>query len=372
MTDADFSSAATPDGGAAPPSAPAADAGAAETYSPQRDGDGNQFSGDTRTVDAHPSSRDARDDGEQPLDLDAPREWQGAEAGLRAEEIIKELAPPQRPQRPQDFPRSWATDADTIGVWNSLPEQARQQVARREQERDSEVTRRQSEFAERTREVETVIAHAEQTNQQALQALVPDLEQFRDLFEQGALAQEQQRNPERARQFEELFNRVEFLRQRGQQMADVRAEQRQQQIAAAIEPARQAWQRELQAEDAAFVKLVPAAADPAKAEGIEKRIKSRLREELGVSQEEFDRLWETTPLFRRATTRNIIHESNMWRAAQRAAYEAKPKQAPKPLMPGVNNGAGRVSGDAALFAAADAGNMDEYIRQRGGNRRMGR
>ena len=49
MTDADFSSAATPDAGAASPSAPAEDVGAAESHS-----GGNQFAGgSSKTVDAY-------------------------------------------------------------------------------------------------------------------------------------------------------------------------------------------------------------------------------------------------------------------------------------------------------------------------------
>jgi hypothetical protein len=362
MTDADFSSsAATPDGGAASPPSPA-DGGAVE---PSRDSDGNQFAGGrAKTIDAHGPSRDARDDGEQPVDLDQPAEWQGAEAGLRAEEIIKELAPPQRPQRPQDFPRSWATDSEAAAIWDQLPPQARAQITQREQQRDTEVTRAQTEFATRTREVEAVIAHSEEVNRQALQALVPELEPFADLFEPGRLAAERQANPQRAQAFEQLFNRVESLRLTGQQLLEVRAEQHRAQQEQFFTNARAAWEAQKKAEDVAAEKLIPGLADPGKREAIAKIVYEYV-DKLGISREQFHHWYETEPLLRGAAGQKVLYDAAMWNRAQRAAFEAKPKPQPKPLMPGVNNGPSRGSGDAALAAAASNGDMDTYFRLRG-------
>jgi hypothetical protein len=361
----DFSgSAATPDAGAPSPSPPVDVGGAAEAYSPQSDGDGNQFSGSTKTVDMHGAARDARDDGEQPLDLYIPKSWQTPEVRAELEEIVKELAPPRPPQRPQDFPRSWATSPETIAVWDQLPPQARAQVAQREKERDAEISRRQGEFAEHTRATEFALRHAEQVTREAWSALTPELEPFADLFEPGKLAAERQANPQRAQAFEQLFNRAEALRLSGQQIMEARAEQHRAQQEQFFANARAAWDQQKKNEDAAAEKLIPGLSDPGKREAITKVVYEYI-DKLGISREQFHHWYETEPLLRGAAGQKVLYDAAMWNRAQRAAHEARPKQAPKPLMPGTNNGPSRGSGDAALAAAANSGDMSTYFRLRG-------
>jgi hypothetical protein len=381
MTDADFSSStAAPDTGASPsPSPPVDVGGAAEAYSPQSDGDGNQFSGGAaKTVDMHGPARDGHDDGEQPVDLDIPRSWQTPEIRAELEALVREQreqpqAKPQPPQRPQDFPRSWANDPDAIGVWNTLPEQAREQIRTRENQRDGEVTRRQSEFAEHTRATEFALRHAEQVTREAWAALTPELEPYADLFEPGRLAAERQANPQRAQAFEQLFNRAEALRLSGQQILEARAEQHRAQVAQAQEKfftdARAAWEQQKAAHDAEAERLIPDLKDPVKREEITKAVYD-YTDKLGISRQQLHHWFETEPLLRGAAGQKVLHDAAMWHRAQRAAFEAKPKQAPKPMMPGTNNGSGGRGDDAA--AAAKEGNMSAYFRIRDSQDRRAR
>jgi hypothetical protein len=379
LTDADYSSAATPDAGAAAPSAPAEDVGAAESHS---NGDGNQFSGGETRVADH--ARDASDrkyfpkSSDGPVDLDIPRSWQGPEVRAELEALVREQreqpqAPPQPPQRPSDFPRSWATNSEAAAIWDQLPPQARAQIVQRESERDAEITRRQGEFAEHTRATEFALRHAEQVTREAWAALTPELETYADLFEPAKLAAERQANPQRAQAFEQLFNRAEALRLSGQQIFEARAEQHRAQVQQAQEKfftdAKAAWENQKAAEDAAVVKMIPELSDPVKREEIAKAVYD-YTDKLGISRQQLHHWFETEPLLRGAAGQKVLHDAAQWHRAQQRAFEAVPKQAPKPLMPGNLNGSGGRGDDAA--AAAKEGNMSAYFKIRDAQDRRAR
>jgi cytochrome c2 len=320
----------------------------------------------------------SRDD-EQPIDLDAPREWQGPEVRKEVEALLKEQReqqqePPAPAQRPSDYPRSWANDADAFGVWNQLQPQVREQIRTREDQRDGEVTRRQSEFAERARQADAAVAQAEQFNLASLEALLPELQPYAHLTQQQ-LDELGRTNPQEAARVRDLYGRAETLSKRVEAFAQQRAERQrqqaeQQQVAAQqaqeqfFERCRQSWQQEKQAADEATVKMIPELSDPVKREEITKTVYA-YTEKLGISREQLHHWYETEPLLRGAVGQRVLHDAAQWHRAQQRAYEAVPKQQPKPLLPGTNNGPSRISGDAALAAAASNGDMDTYFRLRG-------
>jgi hypothetical protein len=376
MTDADFSSAADGSAGAGAPPAPAG-AGAAET-SRNADGDGNRFSGGEPRVADHAAARDASDrqhfpkSADGPVDIDQPAEWQTPAVRKELEELeelVKQREQPKpKPERPQDFPRSWATDADTVAVWNSLPEQARQQVARREQERDSATSRAQSEYIAKQRDIEVAVQRAESTAWAALLEIQPQLEQLgiRSNEDWQRLVQER---PEDAKAIAAEMDRrqervAEFQRLRGEaQQAAV--QQQQQQIEQLVSNAKASWEQQKAREDAAAMKLIPELNDPAKAPAVQQRCMNYLKNDLGLSEQEISHLWNTDATFHSAKAQKLIHDASMWREAQEKARNATPKNPPRPQLGGMNGGTSNLTGDAALRAAADRGNMDAYFRLRG-------
>jgi hypothetical protein len=299
LSDTDFSSAA--DGAAS--SASSSDgggSGAAETSTPQPNGDGNQFSGDTRTVDAHPSSRDARAEAEQPVDLDAPKEWQTPAARAEVEALVKQLGQQQQPQpkpeRPQDFPRSWKSDPDEFAIWNQLPEQTRQQITYRERERDTATSRAQSEYLAKQRDIEVAVQHAESTAWAALLEIQPQLEALgvRSNEDWQRLVQERPQDAQAiAAEMQQRQDRVsEFQKLRAEA-----AQQQQQQIEQLVTNAKASWEQQKAAEDAAAMKLIPELGDPAKAPAVQQRCMNYLKNDLGLSEQEISHLWNSDPTF---------------------------------------------------------------------------
>jgi hypothetical protein len=369
LSEADFSSAATPDAGAAAPPAPAEDVGAAESHS---NGDGNQFAGGGKTVDTHPSSRDARHDaGEQPVDLDQPREWQGPEA-REVEALVKQLqkqqqAPPQSKQRPSDFPRSWATNSEAVEIWNTLPEQARAQIVQREQQRDTEVTRAQSEFAAKQRDIETAVQHAETAAWAAWLEIAPQLEALGVKSQQDwqRLVQERPQDAQAiAAEMDRRQARVDEFQKLRAEAAQQQQQAHQQQIEQFLTNHSQAFEQYKKDQDKAAEKLIPELADPQTRGKISEAVFDYASAH-GVSNAELAKIYDTDPAARSAFGQLTLKlASERWAQIQ-AAKNARPKQALRPLMPGTNNGPGRGSGDAALAAAANNGDMDTYFRLRG-------
>jgi hypothetical protein len=371
MTDADFSSAATPDGAGPSPPAPV-DGGAAGTYSPQSDSDGNQFSGSAKTVDMHPA-RDARDDSEQPVDIDQPREWQTPEARAEVESLVKQLqkqqqAPPQpKPDRPQDFPRSWATNSEAVEIWNTLPEHARAQIVRREQQRDTEVTRAQTEFAAKQRDIETAVAHAETAAWASWLEIAPQLEALGVKSQQDwqRLVQERPQDAQAiAAEMDRRQARVDEFQKLRAEAAQQQQQAHQQQIEQFFTNHSQAFEQYKQDQDKAAERLIPELSDPQKRGKISEAVFDYASAH-GVSNAEMAKIYDTDPAARSAFGQLTLKlASERWAQIQ-AAKNARPKQAPRPLMPGTNNGPGRASGDAALAAAANNGDMSTYFRLRG-------
>jgi hypothetical protein len=373
MTDADFSSAAAPDTGASPSPPAPADAGAAvETNS-----DGNQFSGGETRVADHAAARDASDrkhfprSADGPIDLDTPAEWQKTpEAGAEVEALVKQLqkqqqAPPQPPVRPERMPRNWSNEE--IAEWNALTPVQQERLAEREAKRERDFLTRQNEGVSKQRDLEAAVQRAESTAWASLLEIQPQLEalgiksnqDWQRLFQERpqdaqAIAAEMNRRQERVNEFQQLRAEAQQQQQQAQQ----------QQIEQLVSDAKAAWEAQKKNEDAAAMKLIPELGDPAKAPAVQQRCMNYLKNDLGLSEQEISHLWHTDATFHSAKAQKLINDASLWREAQERARNAAPKVPPRPQLGGMNGGSGTPTGDAALRAAAERGDMQSYSRLR--------
>ena len=327
----------------------------------------------------------ARQSSEQPTDLDAAKPIPWLEE-LKAKTAAAQTPEPEKPIRPEDFPRSWS-DEDTA-FWAQLSPEVRAQIANRENDRDAEIRRVQNEAAIPRKEAEQIVEalrgeHQKYVIQKAAIEVANNLEQkYSELW--GGIRTEQdirnlqQQDPARYAQWNEWVRVMESARaarerliaghegahqqamQLMNEMQRAHLQEQQRQHAEQVQAEQKALVEWREQQDAEATKRIPDLGKPEKVETLQREALQYLRD-IGLQDARIMELWNNSPL-RSAEGQVMLHDAMMWRKAQAGAKNAIAKAHAKPLSAGMPMGASTPASE--LQRAADSGSMENFIRLR--------
>lgn len=246
---------------------------------------------------------------------------------------------------PIEPPRSWT--AEQREKWSSLPREAQEIIAERENARDAEVSRRQNETAEQRKALEAKQTAVEQERLRAEQAVTnaalmvqaelardfPDIKTHEDA---AKLAQE---DPFRWAQWKQRVDNLQILAHQ--------ANQQQQERKSAEAQAFTDWASE---QDTKFSDRFKDFADPVKAEKHRSQVMNYLQDTLGFTREEVQNAWNSRD-FRDHRFQEMAWDAARFRAAQEKAKAAVAAPKPPVQRPGT---ASRQSAAESTIAALQA------------------
>ncbi len=244
-------------------------------------------------------------------------------------------------------PRSWTKEDKEL--FAGLPRETQERLAERERSRDTDISRRQNEAAEKLKGLtakEQAVEQARQQYESALPILMQNLQatmagEFSDLKTMQDVQKMAAEDWPRYIRWDAAQKQVAAVHQ------EVLAAQQRQQT-----EAQQKHADFVKEQDRLFVEKVPEMTDPAKSAELQKHAMSSLRE-VGFKDDELARAWQGVDhiAFRDHRVQLVIHKAALWDQAQ-AAKKTVVNNA-KPIPPVQRPGAGQPKG-AAQAATIEA------------------
>lgn len=232
-----------------------------------------------------------------------------------------------------DRPKSWSADKDT--AWSQIPRDLQEVIADRENDRDLQVQRKESEAADKTRNLTVREQAAEQARQHYEAAVGQAVQSF---LSDGLFADIKSSADEIRLAREDPFKYTEFLahKEKGRALAQ-QAVQIQQQRA---QEQQQQFQTFATEQDRIFITNNKEFADPVKATQIrEKVVIPFITETLQIPKEEITTFYNN-PTVRDWRAQTALYYAAKFVDAQKKALAAAPKPTPAPQKPGTPSQSG--------------------------------